>query len=250
MARACIDLREQLTSLARQRIDGAREAAKFATAAVVDAPCHVTGRHVIELLVDHLQRALNAARRGIADHQRRSGRHRGNHQNPEAGTADRRIGVDPAVAGNGPGGLAHLIEQIEAVDQTGIQLLILRGQRQRQLLSLTHGCQQALSAECQLLHPIQIGDKARFHIIGHQYPLQTLAGHLDILAEYLFQLVQVGFGIGTTDILQIAGDTRGNKLRLVAHGAFAGGLLQQQIRRPLVGILKADKFHLQLVALI
>ena len=126
----------------------------------------------------------------------------------------------------------------------------MRGQRQRQLLSLTHGRQQALSAERQLLHPIQIGDKARFHIIGHQHPLQPLAGHLDVLAEYLFQLVQVGFGIGTADILQIAGDTRGNELRLVAHGALAGGLLQQQIRRPLVGILKADKFHLQLVALL
>ena len=45
MARAGIDLGEQLASLVCQGIDGAGQAAKFAAALVVDAPGHVTRSH-------------------------------------------------------------------------------------------------------------------------------------------------------------------------------------------------------------
>ncbi len=250
MTGAGIDLGEQLAGLAGQHVDGAGQGAEFATAAVIDAAGHVPGRHVIQLLVDHLQRALNAARRGIADDEGGGSRDGGHDQDPEAGTADRIIRRGTALAGDGAGRLSHLVEQPQAVDQAGVELLIEDLQRSGQLLGIAHGGEQPLRAERQLLHPVEVGDKALLHIIRHQHPVKPLARHLDVLAQHLLQFVEVGLGIGPANVLQVARDARGNELRLVAHGALAGRLLQQQIGRPLVGVLQPDEGNLQLVALI
>nr|ATQ63375.1 methyl-accepting chemotaxis protein [Aeromonas caviae] len=248
VAGASIDLGEQLPGLVRQGVDGAGQAAELAAALIVDAPGHVARGHAVKLPIDELQRALDAARRGIADEEGGGGRDGGHDQDPDAGTADRVIGPDPALAGDAARRFAHLVQQRQAVDQAGVELLVQGLQRGGELLAVTHGGQQPLRAERQLLHPVQVDDEALSHIVGHLYPLEPLARHLDVLAEHLLQLVEVGLGIGTTDVLQIPGDAGGDELGLVAHGSLAGGLLQQQVGGPLIGVLQPDERQLQLMA--
>ncbi|MNQ48578.1 hypothetical protein D3C85_624600 [compost metagenome] len=124
VAGAGVDLGEQLSGLARQGIDRADQAAELAAALVVDAPGHVTGRHAAQLPIDQLQRTLDTARRGVADEQRGGGRDGRHYQDPEAGTADRIIRGETALAGDDAGRLTHLVEQSQAVGQAGIEPLV------------------------------------------------------------------------------------------------------------------------------
>ncbi|MNQ60199.1 hypothetical protein D3C85_744710 [compost metagenome] len=250
MAGTGVDLGEQLPRLVRQGVDGTGQAAEFTAALVVDAPGHVPGGHAIQCPIDQLQRALYAARRGVTDDERGGGGDGGDDQDPEAGTADGVIGPDPALAGDAARRLAHLVQQRQAVDQAGIELLIQGLQRCRKLLGMAHGGQQPLRAERQLLHPVQIDDEALPHVIGHQHPLEPLARHLDVLGEHLLQFVEICLGVGSTDVLQIPGDAGGDEFGLVAHGTLAGGLLQQQIGGPLIGVFQPDKGQLQLMTAI
>ena len=116
------------------------------------------------------------------------------------------------------------------------------------MLAIAHGRQQPFRAEGQLLHPIEVDDETLPHVIGHLHPFEPFACHLDILAEHLLQFIEIGLGIGPADVFQIPGNAGGDKFGLVAHGAFARGLLQQQVGGPLVGIFQPDERQLQFMA--